>query len=853
MEANTSPMKKRVSWSTETLQRDRDIEEALATVASKDEKKLLSKGDNHGASITSTHTNTAYASTSTEAAEQITAPQVNSRIQQMIAMQKAQNATMRQLMSTGYGGVGSASPSGLKDLLLLPSAGSGRKGQAPDSIHDTVIIEDAGNELPLRAKTSLLNTSSTTFQPIKPPAESKNGPAKEGILAFTTPNLSPKKVSPPKSDSASAGIRYQGQQKNNFFAIPPPPSPPPPSSQPILPPRSFNATPPNLHPTLPPGSRDEINDSPVSYNSVLDQNATPGTILERKRMQQQLQTIQSQNQMDGHSAISRDSDQVTFTSKPGQHQSLRIEQYPQSRLNEDIDWGNIAGTREYSLQPMDSQHYKPTYHIQQPEHHSISGYGPSSATERPPQENTALVKQPPTHPQKAPQQLPQQQATNAIGHGSPLQYPTSHTHHQFHYGGGGGPPASVSIQSTYDHGGGYGSLANDGGDRERLLMGKGIHNKADFTDEMRHRSRRRRRKIWWTILCYPFKCLFSSEQIGRSFCFGAIDGMLTGAGILSACIGLGLISHLTMAFKAALHTRMLVISLTFAACLADGICMAIGHVWSTRLVGGAAYEERKEELRNFETCRSDAKARLVDALLSQGMLKIDAMSLADTLEGYPDLFVNALLGEAISGNAHGAMGGVIGLGTGGGSGIFGVPGGGGGGHRPYTQWAHQNAPPNEWNIPPASYGPREIAPGGLKYESYSDFSDFHQDQDRKTLAESMSDSRLEGFFMMISFALFSVIPSLVYTFLPVAMNELLANGDAYILNHDRPPSDSLATSLSLGMTVFIMFLLGAWKSHFYSSNWCLFGIETVSVLLICVFSAYSVGLFCASLMNSYFK
>ncbi|KAL7472659.1 hypothetical protein ACHAXS_013030, partial [Conticribra weissflogii] len=785
METNTSPMKKRVSWSTETLQRDRDIAEALAAVASKDDKELSSKKDIHVSSTTSANTTTASAPTNAKVAEPVTALQVNSRIQQMIAMQKAQNATMRQLMSTGYGGVGSASPSGLKDLLLLPSAGSAKKGPAPDSIQDTVIIEDVGNESPLTAKTSLLNTCSPTFQPIKPPAELKNNPTK-----FTAPNLSPEKVNAPKSDSANVGIRYQGQQKNNVFNMPPPPSPPPPPSQPVPPPRSFNSTPPNLHPVLPLGNRDDINDSPVSYNSVLDQNATPGTILERKRMQQQLQTIQSQIQMEGQNAIDGDVDRVTLTSKPGEHQSLRIEQFPQPRLNEDINWGNIAGTREYSLQPMESHRHKPTYQHHQPEPRSISEYGLSSVTVRPPQENTASVYQPQAHPQKTPHQLPQHQTTNnVVGNISPLHYPTSHTHHQFHYGGVGGPPASVSIQSTYDHAGGYGSLANDGDERERLLMGKALHNKEGFTDEMRHRSRRRRRKIWWTILCYPFKCLFLSEQIGRSFCFGAIDGMLTGAGILSACIGLGLISHLTMAFKASLHTRMLVISLTLAACLADGICMAIGHVWSTRLVGGAAYEERKEELRNFETCRSDAKARLVDALLSQGMLKIDAMSLADTLEGYPDMFVNALLGEGISGHAHGAMGSMLGLGSGGGSGIFGVPGGGGGGggHRPHAQWAHRNAPPNEWNIPPASYDPREITPGGLKYESYSDFSDFHQDLDRMTLAESVSDSRLEGFFMMISFALFSVIPSLVYTLLPVAMNDLLANGDANILNHDRPP------------------------------------------------------------------
>ena len=76
--------------------------------------------------------------------------------------------------------------------------------------------------------------------------------------------------------------------------------------------------------------------------------------------------------------------------------------------------------------------------------------------------------------------------------------------------------------------------------------------------------------------------------------------MLTGAGILSACIGLGLLTNLDVrgladysSYEAAMHSKWMLISLTLAACFSDGVCMAIGHVWSTRLVAGAAYEERK--------------------------------------------------------------------------------------------------------------------------------------------------------------------------------------------------------------------------------------------------------------------
>jgi hypothetical protein len=76
--------------------------------------------------------------------------------------------------------------------------------------------------------------------------------------------------------------------------------------------------------------------------------------------------------------------------------------------------------------------------------------------------------------------------------------------------------------------------------------------------------------------------------------------------------------------------------------------MAIGQIWSSALATDAARTERAEGERAFHSDRARSKARLVDALMvSGGMLKIDAVSLAETLEGYPDLFVSALLGGGI--------------------------------------------------------------------------------------------------------------------------------------------------------------------------------------------------------------
>ena len=114
-----------------------------------------------------------------------------------------------------------------------------------------------------------------------------------------------------------------------------------------------------------------------------------------------------------------------------------------------------------------------------------------------------------------------------------------------------------------------------------------------------------------------------------------------------------------------------------------------------------------------------------------------------------------------------------------------------------------NPIPAEWNIPAPAYAPGVMGHEGLKFESYSEFSDLHQDPDVKTFSEIMSESHLESFFMMVSFGSFSVIPSLVYTFAPYIANALgVANGRNM---------DTLAISVSVGVTSIVMFLLGAWK------------------------------------------
>ena len=85
-------------------------------------------------------------------------------------------------------------------------------------------------------------------------------------------------------------------------------------------------------------------------------------------------------------------------------------------------------------------------------------------------------------------------------------------------------------------------------------------------------------------------------------------------------------------------------ALSLAVTMSEVVCMAIGQFWSADV----ARTERAEGERVFHPDRAQSKARLVDTLMvSGGMLKINAMSLAETLKGYPDLFVSSLLGGGI--------------------------------------------------------------------------------------------------------------------------------------------------------------------------------------------------------------
>jgi len=307
-----------------------------------------------------------------------------------------------------------------------------------------------------------------------------------------------------------------------------------------------------------------------------------------------------------------------------------------------------------------------------------------------------------------------------------------------------------------------------------------------------------------------------ADNLHRSLCFGAIDGMLTGSGITAACAGLGMLT--TSSAASALWT---VVALCLAACTSDGVCMCLGHAWSTFVLQRASIAEKSEEKQNFDRDRASSKARLVDMLIDRGMLKIDAMSVADTLEGYPDIFVSALVGDAGAlgpggGSLHGGSADNLGKVK-----SHGSAGALGGARLDHAQHANQ-----------ASLGGRSSLHYG---SSYGQFDEYRHDPDKAALNDALKDGWNEGIIMLLSFSSFSVIPSLLFllasTWFPNDPNSSYYSGGDH----------TSQITVAVGMLSAVMLLLGMWKSRFFDSHWILFGIEAVLVLLASLVTAYSIG------------
>ena len=236
--------------------------------------------------------------------------------------------------------------------------------------------------------------------------------------------------------------------------------------------------------------------------------------------------------------------------------------------------------------------------------------------------------------------------------------------------------------------------------------------------------------------------------------------------------------------------------------------MALGHVWTTQSVTETQLRDRASARRSLLQHRADAKGQLVDLLLQRGMLKIDAMSMADTLEGYPDLFVSALLGEALVTHDSAADGRQS---------------------RGYSEQDFDFADESASTPPSVLYAPSmpRLSETSLLLDPVT-----------AAVSQAASDARKEALCMMLGFGLFSLVPSLVLHGVV-----LLFQGD----NVDHIQDDAgFAMSahpnvLSMILIGSVMWVLGVWKSRFVDSHWLVYAVETVVVWMLCLACAYFVG------------
>ena len=351
-----------------------------------------------------------------------------------------------------------------------------------------------------------------------------------------------------------------------------------------------------------------------------------------------------------------------------------------------------------------------------------------------------------------------------------------------------------------------------------------------------------------------------AEHIHRSVCYGAIDGMLTGSGLVGAFCGLGVVSGHS---PSSVHA--LVVAFALCAGASDALGMALGHVWTTHAASVAQSMDRSAARHHFHRFKADAKGRLVDLLLQRGMLKIDAMSLADTLEGYPDLFVAALAGEGIVGGVGGP--------TGPGSDeddddqqrdCYCGEAGGAMDDRQHDVYfsgaagdlAHHPSSRRPYFASSPRRRPSSSSQAAAAAATYGGLSDLEMDPDAFAVAQATREARHESLGMVVSFTLFAVLPAWVLGLawewsamsggsggggggggssashqrylLPSSGGSALhtssySTSSSSVSSLDPHPVEASAAaapfltpaSLALSVGACVMWVLGVWKSRFF--------------------------------------
>lgn len=318
------------------------------------------------------------------------------------------------------------------------------------------------------------------------------------------------------------------------------------------------------------------------------------------------------------------------------------------------------------------------------------------------------------------------------------------------------------------------------------------------------------------IICHGLSFLIchcpGNEEMWRAVCFGAIDGMLTGAGVVSAAVGLRIFPDLyaasfgmqyDLSHEAEMQNltrsqqRHVMIALALAACCADGICMGVGHMWNSFVLQESSVKEKERELWLFHHHRDVSKMRLMENLMARGMRKVDAITIADTLEHYPEIFLGALTGDVPE------AGGMNNL------------------HTPHS---------NNHKVP-SIVGFGSVADsGGVGSGRGIGFHEYAQ-------TFFNVEYLLEGLIMMLTFAIFAVVPAIAHVYIPRFWN----SRQGHKLEDELDIAYLHPLTVTMSCLTVVMLILGIWKSRFFGSSWFMFGLETVLVLYLCVFTAYSIG------------
>jgi hypothetical protein len=225
--------------------------------------------------------------------------------------------------------------------------------------------------------------------------------------------------------------------------------------------------------------------------------------------------------------------------------------------------------------------------------------------------------------------------------------------------------------------------------------------------------------------------------------------------------------------------------------------MAIGHIWSSILDAETSHLERQSCAEEFHSDRLVAKARMIDALMGPGgsaMLKIDAVSLADTLEGYPDLFVRALLGGGICAEDDGEGDSPIGEELYGGIYDVAYDDVDDGGHVRYRY---------------SSMGRREMVedrPSSLFHDYHSTSYDVDRDYGHAPPFSDTGDHRVEAIRTMSLFVISSLIPSLALYCVFLLDCDYCHDAGTNVTHRGMLP-----VLASLSASAIAMFALGAWK------------------------------------------